>query len=103
MDIDGRTSTIFGTRICAAVDCITRIEGNAFVCPWHRYGLPAANRQELLDTFDEWKQATGPRTKYLAARIRAILALAALEGKTPPASLARVLEKLDSGEWNFAI
>ena len=103
MDIDGRTSTKFGTRICAAVDCITRIERHGFVCAWHRNSLPAANRQELLDTFDEWKQKTGPRTKYLAARIRAIVDLAALEGKTPPASLVRVLEKLDTGEWNFAI
>ncbi len=84
---------------CAAVGCLLYVEANAFMCPVHRAWLPDGNKDELRSAFEAWKQHGAERRKYLAARIRAIIAVAGLEHKTTPAALGRVLEKLDSGEW----
>jgi len=90
-------------RACAAFGCLQYVEGNAFMCGVHLAWVPDTNKAELRSTFDAWKQRGDPRSKYLAARIRAIIAVARLEHKTPPASLGRVLEKLDTGEGTFAL
>ncbi len=91
-----------GTKIrhgCAAVGCLLYVEANAFMCGVHLAWMPDANKAELRSALDAWKQRGDPRQKYLAARIRAIVDVAALEHRTVPPALNRVLQKLDSGEW----
>ncbi len=95
-------SRIRDRRSCAAFGCVQYVEPNAFMCQVHLALLPAANKDELRSAFNAWKQHSSPRQQYLAARIRSILAMAVLEHKTTPAALASVLEKLDTGEWNYA-
>ncbi|MHB1673804.1 MAG: hypothetical protein ACYCSP_06085 [Acidobacteriaceae bacterium] len=86
-------------RSCAAFGCVQYVEPNAFMCGVHLAWLPEANKAELRETFESWAHHGASRQKYLAARIRAIVAVAALEHKTVPPALNSVLQKLDSGEW----
>ncbi|MHB1794621.1 MAG: hypothetical protein ACYCPO_06605 [Acidobacteriaceae bacterium] len=86
-------------RGCAAVGCLLYVEANAFMCGVHLAWLPDANKAELRESFESWAHRGASRQKYLAARIRAIVAVAALERRTVPAALTSVLEKLDTGEW----
>lgn len=86
---------------CSAVGCYAVLRAGKFMCEEHVDRIPEANKTEMLFTFDEWKAGRGRRANYVAARIRAIVAVADVEGKTAAHSLHAILAKLDSGEWRF--
>jgi hypothetical protein len=86
---------------CYAVGCMAIVQPEKFMCATHAALIPEANKAELERTFTAWRSALGTRAKYAAARIRAIIAVAAVEGLEAAHNLHGILQKLDSGEWKY--
>lgn len=88
---------------CYAVDCRLMVSGAAFMCEEHTAAIPEANKTELRWTFDAWCQRLASRADYVAARIRAIIAVAEKEGKASRHDLQGILDRLDTGEWRYDV